>query len=292
MRVVSLASGSSGNALLVQSGETAVLIDAGIPGRTLLTRMRQAGCPPERLSAILLTHEHHDHTVGACALATRLGIPIVTDPRTIGALLAQSRTVTGEVMRQDLPVGRSTRIGALEVRSFPISHDAAAPCGFVLASASWRMGVVTDSGELTGRMVEELREAHLLVVEANHDRELLLAGPYPTYLKRRILGPTGHLSNAQTSEGLLRLLDDAPRWIWLAHLSRTNNTPDLARTHIADAIRQTGLAHEPVALPPQLGPEWNTATLWGATQLTLAEALPAETPAVPPQPRHRHIVRR
>ena len=296
MRVISLGSGSSGNAVVVQAGQTAVLVDAGFGPRTLASRLRAVGIAPGAISAVLLTHEHSDHTCGALKFAQQHRIPLVSDPRTLGALLAQPASValtqTTAPERIELGVGGSLRLGALEVRSFPISHDAVAPCGFVLASAAWRVCVVTDTGMIAEPIIEALHEAHLVVVEANHDVTRLTNGPYPWHLKQRILSPTGHLSNAQTSAALIQALDDGPRWVWLAHLSRTNNTPDLARGAVRDQLRAAGLRHVvPVALPPEVGPVWDSADLLGnggARQLTLPDAretvaaLPARTPAALP----------
>jgi phosphoribosyl 1,2-cyclic phosphodiesterase len=139
-----------------------------------------------------------------------------------------------------------------------------APSGFLLSSSAWRVFIATDTGMPTEPMVEALREAHLVVLEANHDLKRLLNGPYPYYLKQRIQSPTGHLSNAQTCQALERALDDGPRWLWLAHLSKTNNTPDLAHTHVRDHLCTLGLRHiDPVPLPRELGPTWDSATLWG-----------------------------
>jgi hypothetical protein len=121
--------------------------------------------------------------------------------------------------------------------------------------------------------VEALRGAHLLVIEANHDKARLLDGPYPWYLKQRILGPTGHLSNEQTGEALTQMLDDGPCWLWLAHLSRTNNTPDLARAQVSEQLRSRGLKHiKPASLPREIGPIWDTASLWGAASPAPADA--------------------
>lgn len=271
MRVVSLGSGSSGNGVLVQTGRTAVLVDAGFPVRTLVSRLRQAGVTPGMLSGVLLTHEHSDHACGAAALARRYGIPLVADPRTLRAVLEQPRTAAEEqeraVERVELPVGRTTKLHDMEVRGFPISHDAVAPCGYVLATGAWRVCVVTDTGEARMEMIEAMRGAHLLVIEANHDVERLRTGPYPWSLKRRILSPTGHLSNEQTAQALLSTLDDGPRWVWLAHLSRTNNTPDLARAHVRVNLRQAGLGHVQVDVaPPGVGPVWDSAALFGMAQ--------------------------
>ncbi len=286
MRVVSLGSGSSGNALLVQAGQTAVLVDAGFPSRILSGRLRRAGIGLGALSAILLTHEHGDHACGARELAHAWSIPLLSDPRTLDAVVAQRPHTTGAVLplpeRVELPAGRSTRLGGLEIRSFPISHDAVAPCGYVLSTGAWRVAVVTDCGIVTEAMIEALRPAHLVVIEANHDKQRLLDGPYPWHLKQRILSPTGHLSNDQTSEALLRILDDGPRWVWLAHLSRTNNRPDLARAQVRERLRAHGLKHiAPQPLPPAEGPTWDSAALWAPAQPALPDMRTSSNPYPP-----------
>lgn len=275
VRVVSLGSGSSGNAVLVQTGRTAVLVDAGMPVRTLTSRLAQVGVTPRMLSAVLLTHEHSDHACGAVAFATRHELPLVADPRTLAAVLAiaERAAPTSEPTRSSLPkhvvdrtelaVGAATKLHDLQISSFPISHDAVAPCGYVLTTGAWRVCVVTDTGVADGAMLEAMRGAHLLVIEANHDRQRLVAGPYPWSLKQRILSPTGHLSNEQTGEALIRVLDDSPCWVWLAHLSRTNNSPDLARSHVRERLLRHGLRHIAVQVaPPGVGPIWDSATLW------------------------------
>ena len=279
MRVVSLGSGSSGNALVAQAGATAVLLDAGFPLRTLLGRLRQASVAPEQITAILLTHEHHDHACGAVAFARRYGIPLISEPRTLAAVLAQpSRgqsepVAPGSIERVELPLGRSVKVGGLRVRSFPVSHDAVAPTGFVVSSGAWRLCFITDTGMVNEPIIEAMAESSLLVIESNHDKDRLLSGPYPWHLKQRILGPTGHLSNDQTSEALLRVLDDAPRWVWLSHLSRTNNTPEIARAHLRERLRQVGLRHiEPQVSPPSVGGVWDSATLWGPSTLAVADS--------------------
>lgn len=278
MRVISLGSGSSGNALLVRAGAATVLVDAGFGMRILLGRLQQVGVAPSAVTAIFLTHEHADHACGAAALSRRYGIPIIADPRTLRAILAHDAARgedSGAITLEELPIGRAKQLDTLEVRGFPISHDAVAPCGYVLASSAWRVCVVTDTGMATEPMIEAMTSAHLLVLEANHDRARLLNGPYPQHLKQRILGPTGHLSNEQTCQALERALDDGPRWLWLAHLSKTNNTPDLARTHIREHLRTLGLRHiAPVPLPREGGPVWDSAALWGAAPRPVAAPLP------------------
>jgi phosphoribosyl 1,2-cyclic phosphodiesterase len=266
VQVVSLGSGSSGNATVIQSGRTTVLVDAGFSSRTLVSRLRQVGLAPGSVQAILLTHEHSDHACGALAFAAAYQIPLVSDPRTLKALERMPISpegMNGKLERAPLTVGQSTRVGVLDVQSFPTSHDAVAPCGFLISGSAWKVCIVTDTGETTPPVVEAMREAHLLVIEANHDRERLLSGPYPLHLKRRILSATGHLSNQQASEALASTLDDGPRWVWLAHLSRTNNTPALARTQVRDYLQRRGLGHARIEVaPPGVGPTWDSGALW------------------------------
>jgi phosphoribosyl 1,2-cyclic phosphodiesterase len=159
-------------------------------------------------------------------------------------------------------VGSQWEIGELRLTSFAVPHDAAAPCGYVIGTAAWRMCLVTDCGEMTENILRHMQMAQLIIIEANHDRARLLRGPYTTSLKRRILGPTGHLANDQTAEALHVCLDADPRWVWLAHLSRTNNTPDLARTTIAERLgaRRMRVAKLAVA-PPGMGLSWDSANL-------------------------------
>lgn len=266
VRVVSLGSGSDGNAILVQNDTTTVLVDDGFPLRDLKSRLQQAHIRPEDISAILITHEHSDHAGGARTFARHFGIPLIADPRTLNALCAMpDRGMPGAPPpeRVELPVGHALSWGKIEIASFPVSHDAVAPCGYLLSSAAWRVFVATDTGMVTDAMLEAMRTAHLIIIEANHDHDRLLNGPYPWYLKQRILGPTGHLSNDQTKLALASVLDDGPRWIWLAHLSRTNNTPDIARACIREHLRQCELRHiQPQPLPHAFGPMWDSVALW------------------------------
>ena len=281
VRVVSLGSGSDGNAILVQNDTTTVLVDDGFGLRELKSRLNQAHVKQEDISAILITHEHSDHAGGARTFARHFGIPLIADPRTLNALFASpERGMPGAPPpeRIEMPVGHALSWGRLEIASFPVSHDAVAPCGYLLSSAAWRVFVATDTGMVTDAMLEAMRSAHLIIVEANHDHERLLNGPYPWYLKQRILGPTGHLSNDQTKLALEKSLDDGPRWLWLAHLSRTNNTPDIARACIREHLRQFGLRHiQPQPLPHAFGPMWDSAALWA----TPSKSAPGETSASP-----------
>jgi phosphoribosyl 1,2-cyclic phosphodiesterase len=263
MKVRSLGSGSSGNALLVESGGTCLLVDAGFPPRTLFARLRAAGIKPGQLTAILLTHEHTDHTQGAAVLAREWDAPIISAPETLRQIVPTEEEGGPRCDIEPLAVGTSLKVGSLDVSSFPVSHDAIAPCGYLISSQGWRVCVAIDTGMAQGPLLDALRAAQLLVLEANHDHERLLRGPYPWHLKKRILSPTGHLSNDQAADALETIVDDTPRWVWLAHLSRTNNTPDLARANIVGRMKRLGASSlQPDVLPPGPGLEWDSAALW------------------------------
>jgi len=170
-----------------------------------------------------------------------------------------------------LPIGERTVIGDIEVTSFPVSHDAVAPCGYLLSAGGCRVCVVIDSGEVTPAMLEAMHQADLLVLESNHDRERLLRGPYPYALKLRILSSTGHLSNDQAADAVLHTWrTDSVRWLWLSHLSRTNNTPKIALNSMISKLEaaRANLAQVHITvLPPGMGSVWDSTQLWQAPSL-------------------------
>jgi phosphoribosyl 1,2-cyclic phosphodiesterase len=179
--------------------------------------------------------------------------------------------VDAPALWQPLPVGTDCVIGDIAVSSFAVSHDAIAPCGYVLSAGGCRVCIITDSGEVTPTMLEAIVQADLLILESNHDRARLLSGPYPYHLKQRILSPTGHLSNDQAAEAVLRTWrPDAVRWLWLAHLSRTNNTRKLALSSMQQNLRAAGanpaLLHISV-LGHEMGGSWDSTRLWQDTYL-------------------------
>lgn len=299
MRVTSLGSGSSGNALLIEAGpqrRTKLLVDAGLSARLLTERLLKAGCSPAQLQGVLITHEHFDHVVGLPLLIKRYTTPVFADARTFTAIedgiargewrsdsghlvsgplemepAAPQNVELKQLRHQALPVGASCVIGDIEVSSFPVSHDAVAPCGYLLTAGGCRVCITIDSGEVSQEMLAMMQKADLLVIESNHDRTRLLRGPYPQSLKRRILSPTGHLSNDQAADAILRTWrKDHVRWLWLAHLSRTNNTPKLAldgvRTRLGEARADLALVHIQ-ALPPDMGNTWDSTQLWHTPSL-------------------------
>lgn len=225
MQVTSLASGSSGNALLVQDGSSAVLVDCGLAQRTIERELRHLGLEPRNLNAILLTHEHGDHSYSAISFARRHGLTLVANQPTIDKLGLLSAGVAYRV----LPTGEQTEIAGMLVRSFPVLHDAADPVGYTIRVGNWCVGVAIDLGRWDERVYANLCEADLVVLEANHDRERLRMALYDWPVKLRIMSDLGHLDNVQAAELLARLgADGRRRTAWLAHMSEQANSPRIA----------------------------------------------------------------
>ncbi len=224
-----LGSGSRGNALFVSDGATSLLVDAGLSARDTARRLASRGLALEGIQALLLTHEHSDHTRGVERLVRRRRMPVY--------LTAGTWKAAPEL--RDLPevfpiaCGRPLRIGTLTVEPFAVSHDAREPAGFAITAAAGRVGIATDLGCATDEVREHLRGCRLLVLEANHDPEMLRAGPYPPFLKQRIAGGRGHLANGETGRLLAALIHGGLEQVILAHLSRTNNTPERALAGVA-----------------------------------------------------------
>ncbi len=228
LRVVQLGSGSSGNATLVVGRDGAILVDAGFSARELAARITRAGEPLEAVRAILLSHAHQDHCRGAAVLARRLSIPIWGTPPTLAALPDRR----GLEALTPLEPGRALRIAGVAVDALAVPHDAP---GTVIFRLGERLGIATDLGVADGEVAAFLRDLDGLILEFNHDVDLLARGPYPPWLKTRILSPLGHLSNEQAAALLVGR--GVPREaLWLAHLSRQNNEPRLARRAAERAV--------------------------------------------------------
>ncbi len=213
--------------MLVQAGETNILIDAGIPQRLLSSHLNRLGVPATRLNAILLTHEHTDHALSASAMSRRSKAPIVANAAT---LAAYGRREELSFTPLTLATGGETEIGSIGIRSFPVPHDAAETVGYVLEAGSVRIAYCTDVGSVTEAVRAALNGVNLAIVESNHDVERLMRGPYTQEMKERVASPTGHLSNADCGDLIAERLEaGGAMTIWLAHLSRVNNSPALAR---------------------------------------------------------------
>lgn len=231
IRFASLGSGSKGNALLVESGCTRVLVDCGFGPREMATRLERIGVAPDSIAAVLVTHEHADHVGGAVRCAARFGWTIHASH---GTSAAAGRLADAGVRHFDSHAGFS--IGDLEVHPYPVPHDAREPTQFVFSDGAVRLGVLTDAGAITPHIVAMLKECAALVLECNHDAEMLATGRYPPPLKKRIAGGFGHLENGAAAD-LLRAVDkEKLRHVIAAHLSEENNTPELARSALAGAL--------------------------------------------------------
>lgn len=233
MRFASLGSGSEGNALVVEAGDTRVLIDCGFGVRDAVARLAKLGLAPESIAAILVTHEHADHAGGVAAFAARYRIPVWL---TFGTLEMLGERFVHRERVYGFDSHDAFAIGMLEVRPFPVPHDAREPVQFVVGDGDRRLGVLTDIGVATRYVESSLSGCDALVLECNHDLDMLAGGDYPWPLKQRISSRLGHLHN-EASAALLAALDTSKlRHVVAAHLSRHNNTPDKARTALAGAL--------------------------------------------------------
>lgn len=234
MTVTTLASGSSGNCTLISEGDTHILVDAGISCRRITTALRELGIDPAALAGICITHEHTDHICGLATFTKKYRVPIYTTGGTGRQLCYRIAFI--EDLIHDFQPGACFQAGGLTVESFPTLHDTAQPCGFALSNGSRKAAVVTDLGVVTDEVLDGIQGADLLVVESNHDVESLKSGPYPLYLKQRILGDRGHLCN-EAGAALARSAALAgAHTVVLAHLSAENNTPAMARNAAETAL--------------------------------------------------------
>ncbi|MGA9666155.1 MAG: MBL fold metallo-hydrolase [Gallionella sp.] len=225
MRFASLGSGSEGNGLLVEAGQTQVLMDCGFGLQDTLLRMARLGVSPEQLSGIVVTHEHGDHISGVARLARKFDLPVWL---THGTLRSQEQAFDGIANIREIDPHVAFSIGGIEVIPYPVPHDAAQPVQFVFADGAGRLGVLTDTGCSTAHIEQTLSGCHALVLECNHDSAMLMASDYPYSLKQRVGGRFGHLNNQEAAGILARLDLSRLQHLIAAHLSRRNNTPELA----------------------------------------------------------------
>ena len=222
LRFASLGSGSAGNSTLVQGGGTSLLIDCGFSKRETRQRLERLGVPWHDIHAILLTHEHSDHSRSVGSIARQLDIPVYTGAGTVSALERSGKKIDRVRIRRVLG-GTSLSIGALQVRAVTVPHDCATPLQFCCALEGREVGVLTDLGHVPDSVVEAFSSCDAMLLESNHDLEMLRSGPYPMGLKRRIGGDLGHLSNTQSAQALRELMQGKLRQVVIGHVSRTNN---------------------------------------------------------------------
>jgi phosphoribosyl 1,2-cyclic phosphodiesterase len=247
LRVCLLASGSKGNAVYVESGESRVLIDAGLSARELDRRMAAIGADGEALDALLLTHEHTDHCRGLGPLARRYRLPVYIQHQTREALNGVGRLDDCRLFDS----GDTLELRDLRIETVPLTHDAVAPVGFVIETMEGKVGVLTDLGIATRLVAERFQRCRVLVLEFNHDEEMLWEGPYPWPLKQRIRSNHGHLSNLAAAQLLSDLIWDGMDGVFLAHLSETNNLPHLAEQQARRVLEKQNLCRPQLVVGAQ-----------------------------------------
>jgi phosphoribosyl 1,2-cyclic phosphodiesterase len=245
VRFAYLGSGSKGNAALVEAGGTTVMLDCGFSLAEVEIRLARLGRTPSDVDAIVVTHEHGDHIGGVARFARRHRTPVWMTPGTWAA--ARDR---------DIPVLRLFSchepfgLGELELQPMPVPHDAREPCQFVFSDGARRLGILTDTGHVTVHVAQRLAVCDALVIECNHDVDMLLEGPYPQRLKQRVVGQLGHLNNGQARELVAALEPTRLQHVVAVHVSEVNNTPELARGALAAGL---GCDAQEIALACQSG---------------------------------------
>jgi phosphoribosyl 1,2-cyclic phosphodiesterase len=246
-----LGSGSRGNSVFIESGDTGILIDAGFSGKEMESRLRSIGRDFVDIKALCLTHEHNDHISGAGILSRKCKIPVYANP---GTLRAGEKRLGSLFARKEFETGDLLQIDDLMIRSFRVSHDTADPVGFVVSDGKSSIGYCTDTGKVSHLMATRLRGCNAVIIEFNHNLEMLKNGPYPLPLQQRVRSNMGHLSNEDAAACLADLIGTHLHIAVLAHLSETNNTPLLAREAARAAVQQWGettlfIAAQDKALP-------------------------------------------
>jgi phosphoribosyl 1,2-cyclic phosphodiesterase len=228
-----LGSGSKGNATLVTSGRTALLIDNGFSGREIRRRLALIGFDPADLSAILVSHEHVDHIRGVAILSRQAGVPVYANPATYRAA---GPALDRLVAYREFSTGSPFTLQDLCIHPFAVSHDTAEPVGFVITDDRATLGYCTDTGMVSRLMAHRLAGCHGLILECNHDPDLLANSPYPPYLKQRVRSRQGHLANQEAAAFLASLMHHQLQHVTLAHLSEANNRPHIARDTVEKAL--------------------------------------------------------
>lgn len=233
----SIVSGSSGNASIIKNNNTVILIDCGLSGKRLTEELKNIGIDAKDITAMLITHEHSDHIAGAGVMSRRFNIPVFATAGT------HKNMNIGPIQEQNIRIinnSTSFEIGDIMVNPFPISHDAADPVGYSFICGEKKYSVATDMGIMTEEVFSQIKGSEAVILEANHDVDMLMYGEYPYNLKRRILGKYGHMSNDLAAETAVRLLESNTKHIMLSHLSDKNNEPNIAYKTVEETLKNHG----------------------------------------------------
>ena len=236
-----LFSSSSGNSIYISIGGVRLLVDAGVTASRIEANLREIGADAGSLDAILVTHDHIDHIRGLAVLCRRHGVPVYANEGTWNAILQREPGFPRRCMRT-FYTGENFYIGPLDVHPFPIPHDAAEPVGYTLTCQGLRCAVATDIGHIDQAWLSAVAGAQAVVLESNHDVDMVTQGAYPQRLKRRILGRNGHLCNADCAAALIALAKKGTQAVFLSHLSADNNLPELAYNTVCEALERAGYA--------------------------------------------------
>ena len=252
VKLTILGSGSAGNASYVETDETRVLVDCGFSPRQIRQRLATIGRTPENLTAILITHEHSDHIAGLVGIAEKLGIPVYCNRATKDEIV---RTLEAHLDFRLFTAGGSFDVGDIAVETFSIPHDAQDPVGYLLRTSGGNLGFATDLGHVTKLVLERIRSANVLLLEANHDVKMLQDCQHrPWSLKQRILSRHGHLSNEAAADCTAEIMSGDLRHLYLGHLSRDCNKPELAFRVVQKRLQKIGAAHVQLTVTTQAEP--------------------------------------
>ena len=240
MIIAPLFSGSSGNCVYVGTEENAVLVDAGVSATAILTEMAKVGLDASLVRALLITHEHTDHTNGAGPLARKLDVPVYATQGTMDGCRRKLGKLNPARMCT-VQTGADFYVGGIDILPFPTSHDCVDPCGYSFSAGGIRVSVLTDTGCVKTEALDAVKGSDAVLLESNYNPDMLMAGPYPYELKKRIMGRRGHLSNEDAGAMAVKLYESGTRTVILGHLSKENNFPELALQTSTDILAENGI---------------------------------------------------
>jgi len=247
IRYCVLASGSTGNSIYIGSEKHHFLVDAGLSGKRIEAGLKEIGVELKNLDGIFITHEHDDHIRGVGVLARKYNIPLYANELTLNSLPNHVGKIE-ESLKTIHDTGSMFEFGNLQVESFSISHDAVDPVGYVISQGNLKLSIVTDLGYVSEKIKQKIKGSDTFIFEANHDVAMLRMSHYPWNIKQRILGDSGHLSNESSGEALTDVITNETQKVYLAHLSRENNLPEIAHLTVRSILNDYGISEKDIQL--------------------------------------------